>query len=85
MIKNRKIGKKRKNWQIKKFSKSDPNHGANERPKGEPVAPGEPVALGDLKASSGKRYFKTSTVNNSEGSVYIFSQVLITKPPNFIF
>ena len=39
---------KKKNWKIENFSKSGPNHGANERPKG------EPVAVGDLKASSSK-------------------------------
>ena len=40
--KNRKIGKYRK---IEIFQNLIPNHGANERPKG------EPVAAGDLKAS----------------------------------
>ena len=47
-IKNRKIGKKsekRKNGKIEIFQKSGPNQGANERPKG------EPVAVGNLKAS----------------------------------
>ena len=54
-IENRKIGnrkienrKKSENWkksENRKISKSGPNHGANERPKG------EPVAVGDLKAS----------------------------------
>ena len=42
------IGKNQKieiNWKIEKYSKSGPNQGSNERPKG------EPVAVGDLKAS----------------------------------
>ena len=59
MIRNRKIGNRKKLVNRKKsenrkklekrenrnISISGPNHGANERPKG------EPVAVGDLKAS----------------------------------
>ena len=43
-LENRKNLKNRKKLKSK-FSKSSPNHGANERPKG------EPVAVGDLRAS----------------------------------
>ena len=48
-IGNRKIGKNGKNREKienRKILKSGPHHGANERPKG------EPVAVGDLKTSS---------------------------------
>ena len=42
---NWKKSEKRKNGKIEIFQKSGPNQGANERPKG------EPVAVGNLKAS----------------------------------
>ena len=50
--KNWKIGKNKENRTISKFGA---NHGANERPKG------EPVTVGDLKASFYKRFIKITS------------------------